>query len=121
MPRYSTTSAVPWIVATMPGMSPSSRCSGRKPTITLLLAAARASWYWPGSGKWKPPWCSSVCPAVTGTSTKFIDGLPMKPATNRFFGLSYRSCGVPTCCSRPSLMTAIRWPIVIASTWSWVT
>ena len=52
---------------------------------------------------------------------KFIDGLPMNPATNLFFGLSYRSCGVPTCWSRPIDMTAIRWPIVIASTWSWVT
>ena len=35
--------------------------------------------------------------------------------------VSYRVCGVPTCMSRPSFMTAIREPIVIASTWSWVT
>ena len=31
------------------------------------------------------------------------------------------SSGVPTCCSRLSRSTATRWPIVIASTWSWVT
>jgi len=33
----------------------------------------------------------------TVTSEKFIDGLPMNPATNRLTGLSYRVCGVPTC------------------------
>ena len=42
------------------------------------------------------------------TVAKFIAGLPMKPATNRLTGLSYSSWGVPTCWSRPSLMTAIR-------------
>jgi hypothetical protein len=52
---------------------------------------------------------------------KFIDGLPMKPATKRLIGSSYSACGVPTCWSRPSFMTAMRVPIVIASTWSWVT
>ena len=31
------------------------------------------------------------------------------------------SCGGPTCWSTPSLMIAMRCPIVIASTWSWVT
>ncbi len=52
---------------------------------------------------------------------KFIDGLPMKPATNLLIGRSYSSWGEPTCWSLAWLMTAIRWPIVIASTWSWVT
>ena len=55
------------------------------------------------------------------TSVKFIDGLPMNPATKRLIGVSYSTCGVPTCCIKPSFMTAIREPIVIASTWSWVT
>jgi hypothetical protein len=55
------------------------------------------------------------------TSMKFIDGLPMKPATKRLAGESYSVCGVPTCMSSPSLMTAIRVPIVMASIWSWVT
>ena len=30
-------------------------------------------------------------------------GEPMKPATKTLTGLSYSSCGVPTCCRRPSL------------------
>src|SRR4051794_23341548 len=55
------------------------------------------------------------------TLTKFIAGLPMNPATKSFFGFSYRSCGAPTCCSSPLSMTAMRVPIVMASTWSWVT
>jgi hypothetical protein len=45
----------------------------------------------------------------------------MKPATNRFFGRSYTSVGVPTCWSRPPYMIAIRSPMLIASSWSWVT
>ncbi len=45
----------------------------------------------------------------------------MKPATNRLSGLSYRFWGVSTCMSSPRLSTATRSPIVIASTWSWVT
>ena len=44
-----------------------------------------------------------------------------KPATKTFFGASYRSRGVPTCCSTPSLSTAMRSPMVSASVWSWVT
>jgi hypothetical protein len=52
---------------------------------------------------------------------KFIDGEPMKPATNRLTGCAYNSLGGPTCCSTPARITAIRWPSVIASVWSWVT
>ena len=52
---------------------------------------------------------------------KFIDGEPMKPATNRLVGRSYNSCGGPTCWIIPARITATRSPSVIASTWSWVT
>ena len=45
----------------------------------------------------------------------------MKPATKTFDGLSYMFRGVSTCCRMPSLSTATRSPIVMASTWSWVT
>ena len=45
----------------------------------------------------------------------------MNWATNDVAGRSYTSFGVPTCCSLPAFITAIREPIVIASTWSWVT
>ena len=45
----------------------------------------------------------------------------MKAATNRLAGRWYSSCGGATCCSRPLRITATRWPIVIASIWSWVT
>ncbi len=70
------------------------------------------------SGAWRV--AESPDPLIV-TSTKFIAGLPMKPATKRLTGWSYSCCGVPTCWRRPSLITAIRLPIVIASTWSWVT
>ena len=33
---------------------------------------------------------------------KFIAGLPMKLATNRFAGVSYSSCGVPSCWTTPA-------------------
>ena len=53
--------------------------------------------------------------------TKFIAGEPMNPPTKRLTGRSYRTCGLSTCCTRPSRMTATRSPIVIASVWSCVT
>ena len=53
--------------------------------------------------------------------TRFIDGEPMNVATNVFAGLVYTSTGVPICWRTPSFITAIRSPIVIASTWSCVT
>ena len=52
---------------------------------------------------------------------KFIFGLPMKPATNRFAGRLNSSSGVPCCRISPSDITTIRCPRVIASVWSWVT
>ena len=45
----------------------------------------------------------------------------MNAATKRFTGPWKRFCGVSTCCSRPSRITATRCPSVIASTWSCVT
>ena len=45
----------------------------------------------------------------------------MKPATNRLTGVSSSALRVPTCWRKPSLITAMRLPIVIAWTWSWVT
>ena len=61
-------------------------------------------------------------PSVRSAGRRFIAGEPMKPATKEFFGLSYRLRGVSTCWRKPpSLRIATRWPIVMASTWSWVT
>ena len=57
----------------------------------------------------------------TPASYRFIAGDPMNVATNTFVGRSYRSRGVPYCCSSPPRSTATRSPIVIASVWSWVT
>ena len=57
----------------------------------------------------------------TDEGSMFIEGDPMKRATNVFAGRSYSSSGVPSCCSSPLFMTAMRSPIVIASIWSWVT
>ena len=48
-------------------------------------------------------------------------GEPMKPATKTFAGRSYSSSGEPICSMRPSFMTTMRSPMVIASIWSWVT
>src|SRR5690625_4329016 len=48
-------------------------------------------------------------------------GDPMKPATKRLSGWSYMRRGVSTCCRMPSLSTATRSPIVMASVWSCVT
>ncbi len=60
-------------------------------------------------------------PSVTLASMRFIAGAPMNVATNVLTGSSYSARGVLTCCSTPSLSTATRSPMVIASTWSWVT
>jgi hypothetical protein len=51
----------------------------------------------------------------------FIAGEPIKVATNRFAGRSYRARGVSTCLTRPASSTQIRSPMVMASTWSCVT
>ena len=54
-------------------------------------------------------------------ATKFIVGLPMKPATKTFSGRLKTCSGVPTCWSVPPWITAMREARVMASTWSWVT
>ena len=70
------------------------------------------------------PWDPSRkdrAPSVSVASYRFMAGEPMNAATNRLSGRSYSTCGWSTCCSTPARMTATRSPIVIASTWSWVT
>ena len=46
---------------------------------------------------------------------------PRKSATKVVVGSSYKSCGGPTCSTRPALITAMRSLIVSASSWSCVT
>ncbi|AMY21293.1 hypothetical protein A3Q40_03945 [Rhodococcus sp. PBTS 1] len=48
-------------------------------------------------------------------------GDPMKDATKSFTGFAYNSRGLATCCRCPAFRTATRSPMVMASTWSWVT
>ena len=48
----------------------------------------------------------------------FIDGVPIKQATNIFPGLRYISSGVSICCKLPLSIIAIRSPRVSASVWS---
>ena len=96
-------------------------CSGRIPMITSRPAPACSTLARIPFGSLTSPngvrsWPSSMAPG-----RKFIDGEPMKPATNRLRGCSYSSCGVPTCWITPVRMTATRSPSVIASVWSWVT
>ena len=59
--------------------------------------------------------------ALARPRSRFIAGLPMKPATNRFAGRENTSCGVPICSAWPADMTTIRSARVIASIWSCVT
>ena len=76
-----------------------------------------------GTGS-RMPANATAAPLSTRTSsasTKFMDGEPMNPATNRLTGLSKRFCGVSTCWRMPSRSTQTRSPRVMASPWSWVT
>ncbi len=103
-----------------PPSVPMSKCSGRTPTVTVRSpASAAAATASRETGTTLSP--NFTPPSVIGTSTRFIAGEPMKPATKRFAGRSYMLRGVSTCCSRPSLRTATRSPMVMASTWSCVT
>ena len=61
------------------------------------------------------------CHAAVDAGSTFIFGLPMNCATKTLAGRWYSSRGVPTCSMMPPLNTAMRSPMVIASTWSWVT
>ena len=47
--------------------------------------------------------------------------VPMKSATKRVDGFSYRSCGVPIWTNLPSHIMPMRSESVSASSWSWVT
>ena len=111
-PRVSTTSTRNSQVPTPP--SAHSACSGRRPRISSPLRGAAA-----GSG--------SVCPPVVKREpsawprSRFIGGLPMKPATKVVAGRWYTSSGVPNCSMRPLFITIMRCASVIASTWSCVT
>ena len=62
----------------------------------------------------------TACPSHSAAS-RFIGGVPMKPATSTDIGRAKISRGVPTWTMRPSMNTAMRSASVIASSWSWVT
>ncbi len=111
-PSSSTTSTV----TARPPLSESDMSSGRTPTVTVLPAWARSS---RETGTVESP--NITPPSVTGTSSRFIAGEPMKPATKTLFGWSYMFRGVSHCWRMPSLRTATRSPMVMASTWSCVT
>ncbi len=105
----------------------SSKSEGRMPRISFLPK------YWSrpgfsakvdsGTGSLRPAndTAAPESPRTSSALTKFIDGEPMKPATNRLTGLSKRFCGVSTCWRMPSRSTQTRSPRVMASTWSCVT
>src|SRR5688572_21380659 len=69
-----------------PGAVPStiSKCSGRKPTVSSLPPASTADWSRSGRGSSRLSARRTVLPSslLTSTLTKFMAGLPMKPATN---------------------------------------
>ena len=76
----------------------------------LPVLAPTASRKAGGSGTVKPGAVRTAPSPLPDSCTgrKFIDGLPMNPATNLFRGWSYSSCGAPTCWSFAWLMTAMR-------------
>ena len=57
----------------------------------------------------------------TTASTRLIDGLPTKSATNVFAGRAYTSSGGAYCCNFPFFRRQIFVASVIASNWSCVT
>ena len=72
----------------------------------------------------EPPETSTARPPAagrTGPRRMFIGGLPMNPATKAFAGASWTTAGSSSCWRAPSFKMAMRLPMVMASTWSWVT
>src|SRR5215217_1112407 len=116
-PSSSTTAGTTSSCAAPAVAARSSKASGRMPTITLLcdpcgrrLGSSRS--------RCSPKTASSPS---SDASTRFIAGVPMNAATKTLSGRSYSRCGVSHWSTRPSLITATRWPRVIASVWSCVT
>ena len=70
-----------------------------------------------------PSTTTSAVPSVVSTrpARMFMGGLPMKPATKALAGRSWTVRGASTCWRAPSRRMAMRCPMVMASTWSWVT
>ena len=90
--------------------------SGRMPTLSLRppLPAVTGRRLW-GTGSLKPSPSSASPLAESVAEVKLMGGEPMNWATKTLAGRSYTSSGVPSCCSLPSFITAMRWPIVMAS------
>ena len=94
--------------------------SGRTPMTTSFPTASAVL---PLTGALKKPASARTWPLLAWIlpGKKFIEGDPMKPATKTLVGRWWRFSGVSSCCNRPSFITAMRSPIVMASTWSCVT
>ena len=110
-------SSITSISTAIPSDLETTRSSGRRPTVTdfsLVLPRTAESTLIVAFPNLTPP-------ATILSVNRFIAGEPMKPATNTLAGRSYSARGVSTCCKTPSFKTATRSPMVIASTWSWVT
>lgn len=67
---------------------PGRRASGRMPMVAIPENGTPVSSPTPSMSR--IPFCKSA-------SKKFMDGDPMKDATNRLSGLEYSSSGAPTC------------------------
>ena len=126
LPRYSTTSARARNEPAAAPASPMSRCSGRKPATSVLpasrrrrLAVARRERDRPVGRADQPARCRRR--PRSWTSTKFIDGLPMKPATNLLIGVVVQLLRRADLLEEAVVHDRDPVPIVIASTWSWVT
>ncbi|CPU63917.1 Uncharacterised protein [Mycobacteroides abscessus] len=63
----------------------SSKCSGRRPTITRPRSPTAVAML---SGMSNSPKGSVIFPPETSPGRKFMGGVPMKPATNRLTGCS---------------------------------
>ena len=90
------------VASPRPPQRTASARTGRPPTVT----------------EHKPPSLSPSRSATVPSSRLFS---PMNWATKAFSGRSYSPSGVESCWITPSLKTAIRFDMVSASPWSWVT
>ncbi len=98
-----------------PGRTPSVTSRAALPAITAAGADAGA----PATGRRLPD--TVTAPPCKVPRSRFIGGVPMKPATATVCGVEKISRGVPTWTMRPSMKTAMRSARVIASSWSCVT
>ena len=95
-------------------------CSGRTPHNSARPETSSRSAGTP-TGASPMRMASAPCASAASKGRKFIDGAPMKSATNTLAGRSYTSSGAPSCSMTPWFMMAMTSAMAMASIWSCVT